>query len=126
MRTFNKTIVPLVSPILSANRNSEPIPLKNIFMYSIAAIIAGTPTGTIKLQVSNDPETNDSMPSNNSQPQPTHWIDLANSSVAVSAAGETMWSVKDCSYNWVRVSYVDGSSGSSTATMSIVVNCKGV
>ncbi len=125
MRTVNHTMVPLVSAILSANRNGPAIPLKNIFMYSIAAIIAGTPTGTVKLQASNDPETNDTNPAANPQPAPTHWIDIASSSVAVSSAGETFYNVTDVAYNWVRVVYVDGSSGVSTATMSIIFNGKG-
>lgn len=126
MRTNNHTISPLVSNILNANRLSAAIPLKNIFMYSIAANITGTPTGTVKLQVSNDPETNDTMPSANPMPTPSNWVDLANSSIAVTAAGETLWSVNYCTYNWVRVSYTDSSSGASTATMSIVANLKGV
>lgn len=125
MRTVNHTIAPLVSAILSANRTSAAIPLKNIYMYSIACIIAGTPTGTIKLQVSNDPETNDTNPGANPQPTPVNWVDLANSSQAVSATGETFYNVQYTAYNWVRMVYTDGSSGASTATMSIVFNGKG-
>ena len=124
MRTFNNQVQTGI--VLNAARVGTAIPLKNIYIFSIAAIIAGTPTGTIKLQVSNDPETNDSMPSANPQPTPTNWLDLANSSVSVTASGETMWSVKDVSYNWVRTSYADGSSGASTATLTTIVNAKGV
>lgn len=123
MRTFNNQVSTAVP--LNASSNGVAIPLKNIFMFALAANITGTPTGTIKLQVSNDPETNDTMPSANPQPTPTHWVDLANSSFSLSAAGETMWNVQYVGYNYVRVVYTDGSSGSSTATMTIVMNGKG-
>lgn len=122
MRTFNKQISTAVA--LNANSNSTYVPLKNIIMYSIAAIITGTPTGSLKLQASNDPETNDSVPLSGAPP--TNWTDVANSTVAVSAAGNTMWNVADVAYNYVRVIYTDSSSGASTAVMTIVFNGKGV
>lgn len=119
MRTYNEQIQTAV--VLSTNRTSTFVPLKNIFMYSIVCVIAGTPTGTLKLQASNDPETNDTVPLTT----PPNWTDIANSSVAVSAAGNTMWNVTDVAYNYVRVVYTDGSSGASTATLKTIVNCKG-
>lgn len=97
--------------------------LKSIVLYSIAAIITGTPNGTLKLQASNDPETNDTQPSTN---VPTNWADIANSSFTVTTAGETMWNIQDVGYNYVRVVYTDASGGTSTATMSIVYNGKGI
>lgn len=120
MRTFNEKI--LTSIILSANRTSTFVPLKNILMFCIQAIITGTPTGTIKLQASADPETNDTIPLT----APTNWVDIANSSVSVSAAGGTMWNVSDVAYNYVRVVYTDGSSGSSTAVVTATFNGKGI
>lgn len=127
MRTFNKQISTDV--VLNANRNSEYVQLKNIFMYCIAAIITGTPTGTIKLQASNDPETNDTQYNVTAgRPPavgPTNWVDIDDSDFVVSSAGETMWNVRYIGYNYVRVVYTDGSSGASTATMSIIFNGKG-
>ncbi len=120
MHTFNKQISTNV--ILNASSNSTFVPLKNIYMYSICAIIAGTPTGTIKLQASNDPETNDSIP----LLAPINWVDVTNSTFTVTAAGPVMWNCREIGYNYVRVIYTDGSSGSSTATMTIVFNGKGV
>lgn len=124
MRTFNNTV--MTDVVMDVNINSSAVPLKNIFMYSIAAIYAGTPTGAIKLQASNDPETNDTNPSSNPTPVPTHWVDIADSSFALTSAGETMWNVRDVAYNYVRVVYIDSSGGTSTATLTVVVNCKGV
>lgn len=127
MRVFNKQIATAVP--LNANYNSPYTQLKSIFMYSMAVIISGTPTGTLKLQASNDPETNDtqintsvSLPPSKA---PINWVDIANSSFAVSSSGETMWNVHDVGYNYVRVVYTDGSGGSSTATATIIFNGKG-
>lgn len=123
MRVFNKQVQTNVP--LNANINGPAVPLKSIFMYTIAAIITGTPTGTLKLQASNDPETDDTKPDGTPFPVPTHWVDVADSTFAVSTAGETMWNVRYIGYNYVRVVYTDGSGGTSTATMTVIFNGKG-
>lgn len=119
MRTFNNQIAGI---LLNANYNSPAVPLKNIFMFNIAAIVSNIPTGTIKLQVSNDPETNDTIP----LIAPPNWVDLLGSSFSLSSSGKTMWNVHEVAYNYVRVTYIDTSSGLSNATMSITFNGKGV
>lgn len=124
MRTFNKQIATAVA--MNANYTSSAVPLKNIYMYNISANVTGTPTGTIKLQASNDPETNDTMPLGVPQPLPTNWADIANSTFTLTASGDTMWNVSQVAYNYVRVVYTDTSGGTSTATMNIVINAKGV
>lgn len=124
MRTFNKQIS--TNQPLNVNSNSPAALLKNIYTFSIAAIVTGTPTGTIKLQASNDPETNDVMPLGTPQPTPVNWVDVASSSFSLTAGGETMWNVNAVGYNYVRVVYTDTSGGTSTATMNIIVNGKGV
>jgi len=127
MRTFNKTLATAVP--LNANYNSPYIQLKNIYTYSMAAIITGTPTGTLQIQASNDPETNDTQYNSTGLPPsvaPTNWVTIANSTFSVASAGETMWNVNAVGYNYVRVQYIDASGGSSTATMTIIFNGKGV
>lgn len=128
MRTFNKQIANNVP--LNADYASDAIPLKNIYMYSIAATVTGTPLGTIKLQASNDPETNDTQYNSVTLAPPTQqpvvWVDIANSSFNLSSAGNTMWNVSEVAYNYVRVVYEDTSGGTSTAVMGIKVNAKGV
>ncbi len=124
MRVFNKQVSTAVH--LNANSNSPAVALKSIYMYSMAAIITGTPTGTIKLQASNDPETNDTQPSGVPFPAPVNWVDITGSSFSVVAAGETFWNVSQVAYNYVRVVYTDGSSAASTAVMTIIFNGKGV
>lgn len=95
----------------------------------MAAIISGTPNGTLKLQASNDPETNDTQYNSTNLPPaqgPVNWVDILDSTFTVSAAGEVMWNVDAVGYNYVRVVFTDASGGSSTATMNIIFNGKGV
>lgn len=125
MRTYNKTIT--VAQPLNVTITGPATPLKNIYTYCMAANYTGSATGSIRLQVSNDPETNDTQPLGVPSPLPVHWADLANSTFAItSGVTETMWNVRDVGYNYVRVVYTDGSGGTSTATMSVVINAKGV
>lgn len=127
MRTVNKQLS--TSQPLNVSSNSQYQPLKSIYTYSIAAIITGTPTGSIKLQASNDPETNDTQVNSTGlapSVAPSHWADITDSTFAVAASGEVMWNVNAVGYNYVRVSYTDTSGGSSTATATIIFNGKGV
>jgi len=128
MRVNNKQIATAVP--LNASYNSPYQPLKYIYMYSIAANISGTPNGVIKLQASNDPETNDTQTNSatNLPPSviPTNWIDIVNSPFTVNTLnGSVMWNVDFVGYNYVRVVYTDASGGTSTATMNLVYNGKG-
>lgn len=128
MRTLNKQISTNVP--LNANSSSPYVPLKNIYMYSIAYIVTGTPTGTVKLQASNDPETNDTQTNTTSGVAPavgpTNWVDIDDSQFTLTTAGNNMWNVREIGYNYVRVFYTDASGGTSTATATIIANCKGV
>lgn len=119
MRTFNQQIGNNIA--LNTNYTSAFVPLKNIFMYSIAANISGTPTGNIKLQASNDPETNDTQP----LVTPVNWLDIDGSIATVSSSGEVFWNVHEVAYNYVRVLYTDTSGGTSLATLNIIFNGKG-
>lgn len=133
MRTFNKTVATGVP--LNANYNSPYVQLKQIYTYTMSAIITGVPTGAIMIQASNDPETNDTQtntPTVPGQPMPNppsvapvNWVTIVNSTFAVTTSGETMWNVNYAGYNYVRVQYMDSSGGTSTATMTIIFNGKG-
>jgi hypothetical protein len=134
MRTFNRQIATAVP--LNASYNSPYVQLKQIYTYTMAAIITGTPNGSIQIQASNDQERNDTQvnvsydpgqsPTNPPAIAPTNWVTIANSTFTVSSAGETMWNVNFVGYNYVRVQYTDASGGTSTATMNIIFNGKGV
>ena len=125
-----QNIIP-ASTVMNANINSQALQLENMFGYSIQIVFTGTPTGTFKLQASADPVTraNQTFGANGVVTYaPTNWTDIANSSQAVSAAGNIMWNYNQLAgYNYVRVVYTDGSSGGSTAIITVAeFNGKGI
>ena len=128
MRVVNKVLS--TNQALNVNSNSQYQPLKSIPMYAIQAIITGTPTGSIKLQASADPETNDTQVNSTGLPPavgPINWVDVTGSTFVVTTLnGSVMWNVDFAGYNYVRVSYTDTSGGVSTATMTITFNGKGI
>ena len=75
--------------------------LDQIFGYSVQAVYTGSPTGTLKLQASNDN---------------TSYVDIADSSNSITGAGETMWNVTSANYAYVKVVYT-ASSGSGSLTV---------
>ena len=95
---------------------------------SCQAIFTGSPVGTIKLQVSNDPQSPSKLSGvgqwfpdfNNiaNQANVTNWTDVANSSQAVSAAGTFTWDYPQCGFAWIRCVYVH-SSGTGTVRMEM-------
>lgn len=127
MRVFNQQIA--TAQPLNASFNSNYVPLKSIFMYTMAAIYTATVAGTIKLQASNDPETNDTQynVSGNRPPSvaPINWVDVTDSTFVLAGAGETMWNVRYIGYNYVRVVFTDTSGGTNSGTMTIIFNGKG-
>lgn len=133
MKTYNSPVS--TNQHLNVNSNSPYIQVKNIYIYALAAVITGTPNGTLKLQASNDPATNETQvnqptvpgqpPTNPPSKAPVNWVDITDSTFTVTTAGETMWNVRAVGYNFVRVVYTDASSGTSTATMNITMNGKG-
>lgn len=120
MRPFNEPIIS--NALMNANISSPGIPLAQTFGYAIQAVYTGTPTGTLKLQASNDPLGDLTNPND----QPTNWEDISNSSQSISAAGSFLWNVTDVMYTWVRLVFTDGSGGTSTARLSANINGKGV
>lgn len=123
MRVFNKQIATNVS--ISSGYTSPYTELKSTYMYSMAAILSGSPAGTIKLQASNDPATNDTqINSTGLAPAvgPSNWVDVTNSTFTIAGPQEVMWNVRDPAYNYVRIVYT----GSGAATATIIINVKGI
>lgn len=103
------------SASLGGNWTSGAIWLGHIANYAIQLTFTGTPTGTFKLQASCDPGLNVNPTQVVQQSELTHWTDIADSSQAVSAAGNHMWTVQNAGYNWVRIVYTrDSSTGTLT------------
>ncbi len=129
MKTANRLIV--AAQPLNVSYKSPYQQLKQIYTYSISATITGTPNGTIAIQASAAPETNDTQTNSGNNLAPAvpppdgSFVTIADSTFSVTTAGTSFWNVIGVGYNYVRVIYTDLSSGSSTATMSITANIKG-
>lgn len=119
-----QNIIP-VGTVMNKNITSKVMQLQNGMFYNIQIVYTGTPTGTFKLQASSDNSA--TMTAAGQFPYtPVNWTDVLNSSQAVVNAGSTMWNVEWASYNFIRVVYTDGSSGASTAVITVsTMNVKG-
>lgn len=105
------------SIILSSNSTDmsniiylDPLPLRNIILYSIQLVFTGTPDGSFKLQISND-VTN-----------PATWSDLADSTQSITEAGDHFYQVDNAGYMWARVVWTPamGSIGTLTSAKATV------
>jgi len=127
MKPYNKPNIISAGTVMNTNITSPAQQVYNAFSFGIQITFTGTPTGSFKLQASCDQAT-DALSSGNYSGNnlPTHWTDIANSTFAVSAAGNVEWDYDMPGFNWVRVVYADSSGGSSTAVISsATLNVKG-
>lgn len=123
MHVYNNVMVANV--VMNATITSPAFIMKELYGFAIQAVYTGTPTGTLKLQASADPATSINPGNSVGANVITNWTDIANTSTALSAAGNTLYNVPDVMYNWVRLVYTDGSGGTSTAVLSARFNAKG-
>jgi hypothetical protein len=114
------------APIIPMNADftSTAYQTYDLYGYSIQVEFVGTPTGTFYLECSNDPVPQGPNSSPETGYMPTNWTIVADSSEQVVAAGDITWNVFDVMYTWVRLVYIDGSSGTSTATFKGRLNGK--
>ena len=125
MKFYNVPNIIPANTVMNTTIDSKPMQLLDSFIFNIQIFFTGTPTGTFKLQSSTDPAAA-SVAGGQITNLPTNWTDVANSSFSVSAAGNVSWDYSWPGFNWVRVVYTDGSSGSSTAVItSATFNAKG-
>lgn len=106
MRILNENLLNAAPNTLTST--SAPLLVQNMFGYCMQAVFTGTPTGTFKLQASNDPGQ---FPTS-----PTNWADVASSSVSITTGGVTIANVTDVFYNWARVVYTSTATGVQTIT----------
>lgn len=122
MHVYNQQIV--TNQVMNTTINSSAYNVQQIYGYAIQATFTGAPTGTFKLQASNDPATSYN-PGNGTGANPVvNWTDIANSPYVVTASGNYMWNVYDVMYTWVRLVYTDTSGGTSTAVLNAYINAK--
>lgn len=105
---------------MGASLNSDPIDVKNLIIGSLQIVFTGAPVGSIKLQASDDVYQFLKQPE--PQPAPTNWTDIADSTLAIAAAGNIMYNLSSMGYDMVRVVYTRTSG---TGTMSIRMVGKG-
>lgn len=113
MKFANEKII--VSADMSANFESEPILLDQIYGFSFQSVFTGSPNGTFKLQASNDDVKLGFDVYN--------WTDIADSSQAITAAGDITWNFDGCFFKWVKVVYTFSSG---TGSCDITYASKGV
>lgn len=119
IRVKNEDLLNGTTPDLSGNWSSEAIPLESIEDFSIQLIFTGAPVGSFKLQGSNDPgqalaNTRALMSS-----KIVNWTDIGDSTQAIAASGDHLYTVRDAAYNWVRVVWTF-SSGTGSITSARV------
>jgi hypothetical protein len=114
MNVYNVPIA--TAQAMNANFNSKYEQVYEMIGYYVQAVVTNTPNGTFVLQASGDPI--------NQVGGPVNWSTITNSSTAAAAATVYAWNITGAFYNFVRVQYTDSSSGSSTATCTILFNAK--
>lgn len=104
----------IIATAMASTINGPDINVNLYQDFSFHAKWTGTPTGSFKLQGSND--VGDSV---------TDWEDIPGSTLAVAgAAGTQMWNYTRSPFRWVRIVYT-ATSGSGTLS-KMIFNAKGV
>lgn len=109
MRVLTTPLTLSPSSAMTANITSNAIDARGIQVASVQAIYTGSPVGTLKLQAANNLAS------------PT-WVDIADSSQAISAAGSFVWNINYVGFTTFRLVYTFTSG---TGTLSALVCAKG-
>lgn len=107
MRFASKPLSFSPSSALTASLTSDVCDVRTEVVYSVQASWSGTPTGTLKLQLSNDATT---------------WTDGPSPQTLSGAAGSYLWDTVQTGVGYVRLAYTFTSG---TGTLSAVFGCKG-
>jgi hypothetical protein len=104
------------TPITAANYTSQGYYIGRVVNYAVQVVFTGSPTGTLKLQVSCDVgNPNASLPY--SDDSVINWVDLPGTSTSITAAGTSFFNLVDAGYSWVRVVYTH-TSGTAQITVA--------
>ena len=106
MRYIEQTAINNVTA--ASNATGPTIDSSFLLFSSTMIIVTGTVTGIVKLQGSND------YGNSQSNFTPTNWVDIPNATVTLASANAYIPTTQMC-YNWVRVVFVAGGTGTVTA-----------
>lgn len=101
MKVANEKVI--VNADASADFESKPILIDQIYGFGFQAIFTGSPSGVLKIQASNDDVYMSDLVVN--------WTDVADSSATLAAAGDVMYNFNGAFYKWIKLVYI-ASSGS--------------
>lgn len=116
---FDNTLI-ISAGDASLTNTSSPVTLESIYGYAIQAVFTGLPTGSLKLQGSCDPGK---LTNNAYGTDVNNWNDISGTTVAISAAGNTLYNMDAQFYKWVRIVYTPSGG---TGTLNVRFNAKGV
>lgn len=130
MRIHNDNLLSVdettVSSSLAASANYKPVSLAHAVSYSIQLVYTGTPAGAFKLQASNDVGQPQASGEAAKYAGVSNWTDIADTSVTISAAGNTLWNVENAAYLWVRVVWTASGAGTTPLLTSARAYTKGI
>lgn len=104
----------------NANQVSTVVWALDIVRASFQWVATGTAAGTLNVQASNDQAFG--APAN--QFLPTNWATIA--TIAVPSSGPFNSGEIETSYEYLRVTYTDGSGGTATGTISVRMKSMGL
>jgi hypothetical protein len=108
----------LTVPSTAVNTNGIAVDCSNVIQASVHVVATGTPTGAVKIQVSNDSPIG--LAGQNGSPWvPTNWVDLASVTIPVTAAGSFLIPKFDVCYQFIRAVYTGTGTGTAVANLKV-------
>lgn len=104
MRAGNDTLI-AADVDVTGGWTSQAICTEHVLNYSIQITVAGgaAPTGTFKLQFSNDLGSPNSASEAEREVAVTHWTDITSATSAITTNGDVQFNRSNDGFRWVRV-----------------------
>lgn len=112
------TVATIVALSAAVDQAGSAIPADFVVAVSAQAVVTGTSTGNLNIQVSNDigPPVN----ATTGLPVPTNWSTVATiGTIAIAGAGVYLIPKFDTSYKWIRASFVHTNAASGTISVNL-------